>query len=678
MSNEDFAAQPFREDENAMSGDHQTQSSGTTEQQGQSSPFQDFPSTHNIYMGNLSTGMTLEDIRMFLGTEECVVALKEGKKSHHCFVTVAANLVEAILAKDGEMINGRAIRVEPVMGNSGNKTPDQILQTSEPGAPTKDQDGSQGNSSNNNNDNNNNNSNNNNNNNNIDAGKTNELYVRFQGHMRPWDVPKYSEVANAAVRHFQQEGMICTRIYKGSEIIYKLIFRTQVEKVGHQLEFNVEGTTYQVPVYTYEPQKQEERRDGLLITLKKAATGAAYSIPAAEFDKILERHNLELIVPTKLQRVKHTQVFNGNRFCVIKPPEDLKRIPSTISIPYINKTFNFRLTFNGMEYFCSRCHTTHTTQCPELKKFYEAKERKEEMENNGEIQTKIYSDSTLRKVDTLGLTADVCAMSGGGLGQIIQATLDDPFRIAQDRLVIMGGTNDKKEQNFPSTEQFAANVDKSLLKLEQAAANAPNIKIYLAQQHPYDGDNVDNGLSSLTVDQMIRNVYTNGCIDALADKLDNVEVLSVTYEADPTGHPSDLGTQQILQQLHDIELTPAPLIWNNDFIVSAKPYQRVEAIYRYGCNSCDKFGDGCSRERHSHQLLCDDCFEEIENIALQPNPRLQGIIERINHLEQRANEERETEGEYRDTKRMRTEDTAPNAGTRAEGDNGMDITEEGQ
>ena len=142
MSNEDFAAQPFREDENAMSEDHQTQSSGTTKQQGQSSPFQDFPSTHNIYMGNLSTGMTLEDIRMFLGTEECVVALKEGKKSHHCFVTVAANLVEAILAKDGEMINGRAIRVEPVMGNSGNKTPDQILQTSEPGAPKKDQDGS--------------------------------------------------------------------------------------------------------------------------------------------------------------------------------------------------------------------------------------------------------------------------------------------------------------------------------------------------------------------------------------------------------------------------------------------------------------------------------------------------------------------------------------------------------
>ena len=110
--------------------------------------------------------------------------------------------------------------------------------------------------------------------------------------------------------------------------------------------------------------------------------------------------------------------------------------------------------------------------------------------------------------------------------------------------------------------------------------------------------------------------------------------------------------------------------------MSAKLYQRVEAIYRYGCNSCDKFGDGCSHERHSHQLLCDDCFEEIENTALQPNPRLQGIIERISHLEQRANEERQTEEEHRDLKRMRTEEMAPNTSKGTECDDGMDITEE--
>ena len=148
-------------------------------------------------------------------------------------------------------------------------------------------------------------------------------------------------------------------------------------------------------------------------------------------------------------------------------PEDLKKIPNSISVknPFTNKQSFFRCVFSGQEYFCSRCQVKHSSQCPQRKAFYEAKIEKEKMISDGEILTKIYADSTLRKVDSLGLRADVCAMSGGGLGQIVQASLDDPFNIGQQHLVIMGGTNDKKTQNFPSTEMFAANVDQAMQKL---------------------------------------------------------------------------------------------------------------------------------------------------------------------------------------------------------------------
>ena len=108
--------------------------------------------------------------------------------------------------------------------------------------------------------------------------------------------------------------------------------------------------------------------------------------------------------------------------------------------------------------FCSRCNENHVGQCPQLKAFYAAKKIKQQMVEDDKIKTKIYTDSTLRNVDTLGLSADVCTMSGGGIGQVIQASLDDPNNIQQENIIIMGGTNDKKQQNFDTIEMFAANI----------------------------------------------------------------------------------------------------------------------------------------------------------------------------------------------------------------------------
>ena len=61
-------------------------------------------------------------------------------------------------------------------------------------------------------------------------------------------------------------------------------------------------------------------------------------------------------------------------------------------------------------------------------------------------------------------------MSRGGLGQIIQAVMDDPGSEHLERVVIVGGKNDCKPENFfISNEHFAANVDLSLFKLVKHA-----------------------------------------------------------------------------------------------------------------------------------------------------------------------------------------------------------------
>ena len=258
------------------------------------------------------------------------------------------------------------------------------------------------------------------------------------------------------------------------------------------------------------------------------------------------------------------------------------------------------------------------------------------MEEQGEIATKVYSDSTLRSVDSLGLRADVCTMSGGGLGQVIQASLDDPENVSQESIVILGGTNDCKRQNFVSTEHFAANIDLSLSKLANAAEQAPEKTFFLGQQlkitelsgtEDDEEPNTEEG-----IDSRIRELYLQQRIRETADKVANVEVLDLHYNVDETGHPTDSGTVQILKTLHDSNFSKDPLIWNQDFVLSDKLYRHVQSIFRYGCNLCKRYGTDMTRKKYANQLVCDDCWETSILSEKPPNPLLQEIGSRLRSL----------------------------------------------
>ena len=95
-----------------------------------------------------------------------------------------------------------------------------------------------------------------------------------------------------------------------------------------------------------------------------------------------------------------------------------------------------------------------------------------------EITMKIWGDLALRNVDPLGLRVDVCAMLGGGLGQVIQALLDDPTNVENETMV--GGTNDSKSEIFPTNE--ANNIDRLLTKLALAAEEVPEKRFVLLKQ----------------------------------------------------------------------------------------------------------------------------------------------------------------------------------------------------
>ena len=135
------------------------------------------------------------------------------------------------------------------------------------------------------------------------------------------------------------------------------------------------------------------------------------------------------------------------------------------------------------------------------------------------------------------------------------------------------------------------------------------------------------------IDQRIRELYLQQRIREISDKVQNVEMIELPYHVDETGHPSDSGTIQILTALHNSNLAIDPLIWNNDFILSEKPYRHIQSIFRYGCNICTRYGTDMSRKKYANQLVCDDCWESTILQERPTNNVLQEITERLQRLE---------------------------------------------
>ena len=456
-----------------------------------------------------------------------------------------------------------------------------------------------------------------------------EFCLKFSGYLTPFYAPDKGEIALVAYKHFQQEGMIVREIWSGSEKIYKFTLRTPVPKDGQSLQFPGEAGQVCIPLYTWE-NKRKERKEGTLLTFRQAGEGALGYIPATEFDKAILALNLQLIIPTKLQRVKGAPMtLNGNRFCVIETPKDLKQVPASISLrnPVNSIIYPIQISFFGQEVFCYRCGKHHVGKCPELQAFYAAQEERNAMVKNNGVRTKIFGDSTVRHMDPLGTRSDICAMSGGGLGQVIQASLDDPKNISHDTNIIIGGSNDIKIQNFPATEQFAANIDGSLEKLAAAAVQAPDRAFVLVQQKP---EAMDEVADSTSTEEDVRVLYLRKRMFDIAEKVENIQVVDVRYQVDETGHPTKEGTFQILNDLNEKNLLSEDLIWNKDYLISDRPYRRLQAIYRYGCNICANHGTKISRAKHSHPLLCDECTDKTLRDAANVNRDLQDIVTRLN------------------------------------------------
>ena len=161
-----------------------------------------------------------------------------------------------------------------------------------------------------------------------------------------------------------------------------------------------------------------------------------------------------------------------------------------------------------------------------------------------------------------------------------------------------------KEQNFTDNQLFADNIDRSLEKLKVAAGEVPEKNFFVVKQvrEQEDGAHKDR-------DALVRELYILRRLKQCAKDIQNITAITVKYGTDPTAHPSEAGTVQILNQLS--EKFSVPLVWNPAYLLSEKVYAGVQSIFRYGCNICSKYGMELNHSRFANQLVCDDCFESL-------------------------------------------------------------------
>ena len=232
------------------------------------------------------------------------------------------------------------------------------------------------------------------------------------------------------------------------------------------------------------------------------------------------------------------------------------------------------------------------------------------------------SDSTLRLGDELGLAANITCMTGAGLGQVAQVFLDHPKTNEAENIVLIGGTNDVRNQNFDNEKEFAENVIQSVDKMVGLAKENKEKKFTIALCEPdHEPINLSPEMDEMLATLDIRREFIH---EIVKDKVDtyigtygaddghhNLTMKKINFEADEGGHATAEGTRQILQALDKSKFLVGSLVTNEAYIANEKKYAGVEAIFLYGCNLCDKAAKEITKDKYRNKIVCDSCLETV-------------------------------------------------------------------
>jgi len=143
---------------------------------------------------------------------------------------------------------------------------------------------------------------------------------------------------------------------------------------------------------------------------------------------------------------------------VVQKLDDEKEIKDRIGSSIVVAGVKFNIVYDGMERYCYLCSRKHGNDCPTRARF----EFLKKLRKGRTTKRKFYSDSIMRHVNSLALVTDVAVMSGGGIGQIVNAIHHDQ---KHEEVIINAGTNEIIYSKTP--DEYVYTIEKSLEKLQK-------------------------------------------------------------------------------------------------------------------------------------------------------------------------------------------------------------------
>ena len=423
------------------------------------------------------------------------------------------------------------------------------------------------------------------------------LNLDLRPYFTPYNLPSLEQIIHAVQALFpNDEGLRMQQLRGAGTGIYRLLLSKPISDLSGKVVVFKQGNNKQINVQLELQQNRpsqhgSERKEGLLITFLNASAGTAYQIPSTTFDSAMKPYG-EVLKATAQQNYKGSTLLNGNRYCVLDN-KDKQKVPGSLNLlnPITNKIETIFIRYRGQEWYCRRCADYHIGPCPSLKAFFEAKEKRAAKN----IEIKIFSDSTLRCADHVGLEADITCMPGGGVGHIANSIRDDPSMAPIKHVVVVAGVNDLYNKDT-SEDEFAYSIHAGLQKIKHEVEKQGKtlLLVDITEDTPpstdwYDSDAVLRRQLYLT--EKIKQISDNKNIRSVMIQKGNIEV--------EKNHPTEKGVRHILG--HIDRAYERDVIWNDSFISNPRMYQGVQTVYSYGCACCHVLG------RFGARGLCDGC-----------------------------------------------------------------------
>ena len=228
----------------------------------------------------------------------------------------------------------------------------------------------------------------------------------------------------------------------------------------------------------------------------------------------------------------------------------------------------FNIQYTGMKKYCYLCAAKHGWECPTQVRHNFLREQRKGLTT----KRKIYSDSILRCANQVALSTDVGCMTGGGLGQVINAIKHD---VSHEETIINAGTNEILHAE--SIEEFVYTIEKSVEKVKELTANT-NVTLILPS------------VPTRTPQEVCKAKYLEEKLKDIKE-IKVIELSEIEYES--TGrhqHPTVEGTKSMIQQLNtamanELVLPDA----KTDELATTKKYRQVQTLYKVGCRGCSNF-----------------------------------------------------------------------------------------